>query len=112
VEERFTKNIQRMQRCLHFISCEAVRCPLDDFMSKRVKLPEDKGKCVLRRSMRLRFGRDMVSFGLWPLERAALVRAHGCLETGVRAILSRNFRRNEILKSRKRHITPPCQHNR
>jgi hypothetical protein len=51
-------------------------------MYRRVKLSEDWEKCRLRRSVRMRLGKDIITRGLNPYEIAALVRAYGCLEMG------------------------------
>jgi len=62
-------------------------------MGRRVKLSEDKVKCRLRRAERMKLGGDMKTMGLTPNEIAALIRAYGSLQEGMRAILNRNFNR-------------------
>lgn len=91
-----------MQKCPHFDSCDSVRCPLDQFMKKRVKLPEDNTKCRLRRSERIKIGQGMRTKGLTPNEIAALKRTYGSMEKGIRAILNKNFNRKNRKPSHRR----------
>lgn len=80
-----------MQQCPHFDNCNAVKCPLDGLMYRRVKSPEDKEQCRLRKSERIKLGQDMKTKGLTPNEISALARTHGSLGKAITAILNKNF---------------------
>ena len=97
-------NFLRMRGCPFFDSCNAVRCPLDAHMLERVKLKGEVEKCRLSRYFRRRLGVGLTSAGLNPCEVAALVRSHGSLERGLRAILKRNFNRNTKAKLRRERL--------
>lgn len=86
-----SRNTERKRKCLHFDNCNAVRCPLDELMLNRVKLPKDKIKCLLSKRKRMQLGKDMKTLGLNLYEIAALIRTYGSLEKGIKTILDQNF---------------------
>lgn len=83
-----SKNVQRIRQCLHFDNCNAIKCPLDELIDKRIKLSENKGKCQLGKATRMKLSRDMKTKGLNRYEIAALVRFHGSFEKGIKSILN------------------------
>lgn len=88
---KLSGNVHRMRKCLHFDYCGSVKCPLDELMCLKVKLREDKEKCLLGKCKRMKLGKDMKTKGLNFYEIAALIRTYGSLERGVKAILNQNF---------------------
>ena len=85
-------NTKRMQRCRHFDYCNAVKCPLDALMHRRIRLPKDKEKCRLSRNKRIVLGRDMKTCGLFLIEIAVFKRVHGSLENAIRANLKQKLK--------------------
>lgn len=69
------RNLRRMEKCPRFPRCSTPLCPLDEDKDKRVYL-KGEPKCTLPKSLRTRFGTDLLWKGLFPKELAASKRWH------------------------------------
>lgn len=78
----------RMSSCPKFINCNAPKCPLDEFQSNRINLPEDD-RCTLSKKKRLMLGDDLPKNGLKGQEYTAIIGCYGSIEAYKKAILSK-----------------------
>lgn len=58
-----------MKKCPRFHTCDVPKCPLDEDIDLRVKLPEDP-KCTLPKSKRMKLGKDLPMRGMTKREFA------------------------------------------
>ena len=85
------RNHARIESCPRYESCDAPKCPLDELVDLRVKLPGDS-TCTLRKADRLRLGAGLPKRGLFPAEIAAIERFHGSVDDYIE---HRNRKRGE-----------------
>lgn len=68
--EETKENTDRMRQCPHFQTCSVPYCPLDEFADYRHT--KDKRGCKVKKSVRMRLGKNMKTKGLSKPERAGL----------------------------------------
>ena len=80
------ENDLRMAKCPHFDNCSAPICPLDEFSSERVYLPNEP-KCDMEKPVRFRIGKDLPNLGLLPEELSPTIRYYGNLNEARKALI-------------------------
>ena len=65
------KNIERMKKCPRFSHCSVPKCPLDQDIDLRVKLPGEPN-CTLAKSRRIKLGKDLPRGGMTKREFSGL----------------------------------------
>ena len=68
-----------MEKCPSFNSCDAPKCPLDEFYDDRVYYTGEP-KCVATKRTRVQLGLNMEHFGLLPREYLGYLRIYGSRE--------------------------------